>query len=76
MKLERELDAQEEKRMQAVIPTQQHGSRSLGYAILAAASLIGSALLVSVDSTYSLLGMVVVLILLFLFIRTSDVGIR
>ncbi|MFC6765721.1 AarF/ABC1/UbiB kinase family protein [Natrinema soli] len=74
MKLERELDAREDERTQAVAPTQQQGSRSLGYAILAAASLIGSALLVSVDPTYSLLGMVVVFVFLFLFVRSSYDG--
>jgi predicted unusual protein kinase regulating ubiquinone biosynthesis (AarF/ABC1/UbiB family) len=76
MKLERELDAREEKRTQAAAPTQQQGLRSLGYAILAAASLIGSALLVSVDPTYSLLGMVVVLVFFFLFVRSSYDGRR
>lgn len=75
-KLERELDAREEKRTRAAARTQQHGSRSLGYAILAAASLIGSALLVLVDPTYSLLGMVVVLVFLFLFVRSSYDGRR
>jgi predicted unusual protein kinase regulating ubiquinone biosynthesis (AarF/ABC1/UbiB family) len=71
-KFEQELDARQEERMHAAARTQQQRSRSLGYAILAATSLIGSALLVSVDLTYSLLGMVVVLVFLFLFVRSSD----
>jgi len=75
-KFEQELDARQEERMQAVARTQQQGSRSLGYAILAAASLIGSALLVPVDITYSLLGMIVVLVFLFLFVRSPDDGRR
>jgi predicted unusual protein kinase regulating ubiquinone biosynthesis (AarF/ABC1/UbiB family) len=75
-KLEQELDARQEERIQVAVRTQQQGPRLLGYAILAAASLIGSALLVSVDLTYSLLGMVVVLIFLFLFVRSSDDGRR
>ena len=70
-KLERELDVREKERRRALVRTQRQDTRSLGYAILAAASLIGSALLVSIDPTYSLLGMVVVLVFLFLFVRSS-----
>ncbi|WP_458186579.1 hypothetical protein [Haladaptatus sp. NG-WS-4] len=73
-KLERELDAREKERRRTLVRTQQQDSRSIGYAILAAASLIGSALLVSIDPMYSLLGTVVVLVFLFLFVRSSHDG--
>lgn len=70
-KLERELDARAEERTRAVVRTQQLNSRSLGYALLAAASLIGTALLAAVNITYLLVG-VGVTIFIILFMTSSD----
>jgi predicted unusual protein kinase regulating ubiquinone biosynthesis (AarF/ABC1/UbiB family) len=71
-KLERELDARAEERTRATARTQQQDTRSLGYALLAAASLIGTALLAAVDVTYSLVGLVVSLVFIILFLTSSD----
>jgi predicted unusual protein kinase regulating ubiquinone biosynthesis (AarF/ABC1/UbiB family) len=70
-KLERELDARAEERTQAIVRRQQQDSLSLGYALLAASSLIGTALLAAVDLTYALIGLGVALVFIILFLTSS-----
>jgi predicted unusual protein kinase regulating ubiquinone biosynthesis (AarF/ABC1/UbiB family) len=72
--LERDLEVRDQKRAkQARISTrnQQRLSRSLGYAILAAGSLIGSVQLISMSITYALVGLGVTLVFVILFLRSS-----
>ncbi|WP_276249030.1 AarF/ABC1/UbiB kinase family protein [Haladaptatus sp. YSMS36] len=70
-KLERELDARAEERTRALAHTQQQNTRPLGYAVLAAASLIGTALIATVDIAYAVVGVGITLIFIALFISSS-----
>jgi len=71
-KLERELDARAEERTRVPARTQQRDFRSLGYALLAGASLIAAALLAAVDVTYSLVGLGVALGFAILFLISAE----
>jgi predicted unusual protein kinase regulating ubiquinone biosynthesis (AarF/ABC1/UbiB family) len=69
-KLERELDARVRDRNQHdqfTVRYQQRMSRSLGYAILTAGTLIGSAILATQSSTYAAIGILIALVFLILF---------
>ncbi|MDL5363226.1 AarF/ABC1/UbiB kinase family protein [Halalkalicoccus sp. NIPERK01] len=71
-KIEQELDAREQERIQVTARAQARDSRSLGYAILTAASLLGTALLATLDTTYILVGLGVTLVFLILFVASSE----
>lgn len=73
-KLERELDGREEDRVQRerlADRYQRRTSRSLGYAILAAGALVGSAVLVTRNGLYAAGGVLVALAFFALFVDST-----
>ncbi|WP_436927652.1 ABC1 kinase family protein [Halosimplex amylolyticum] len=73
-KLERELDAREQERVEtprAMVENQRRQTRSIGYAILAAGTLVASGLLVPVSRMYATVGIVVAFGFVVLFLRSS-----
>lgn len=75
-KVERELDTHEKERTEQtrqLVTSQRRATRSIGYAVLAAGSIIGSVLLLSVDLVYAAISLIVTLVFVGLFVRASTV---